>query len=85
MEGNFSMKMDELKQELKNRKIPQMLYSINDEGSQFNRMTLKKLESGNFIVYFDTKDGRRLYEVVFEDEESACDYVLSTFNKNYLK
>lgn len=76
--------MDELRRELKNRKIPQMLYSINESGSRFNRIVLKKLDSGKFIVYFDTKYGRRLYEVIFEDEESACDYVFSTLNRNFM-
>lgn len=81
----ISMKINELRQELKNRNIPHILYRINDEDKSPNRVALDKLECGKYIVYFDSHDGKRKYEFIFDAEESACEYMLSIFDKTYLK
>lgn len=79
------MKINELKLELKNRNVPHILYRINDEDKSPNRVALDKLECGKYIVYFDNSDGKRQYEFIFDSEESACEYMISIFDKTYLK
>ena len=79
------MNIIELNNKLKSRKIPQMLYSLNENEPTVDRMSLRQLGCGKYVVFFDTRSGKRLYEIVFETEHLACEYMLSAFDKNYLK
>jgi hypothetical protein len=79
------MNISELNKELKRRRIPQMLYSLNQSERTVNRMSLRPLDCGKYIIFFETSSGNRLDEMIFDSEQAACDYMFSAFNKYFLK
>ncbi len=64
------MRIDELKQKLKDKTIPQNVYIIDEQGITDQKMCLFKVKD-NWAVYYSEK-GNKFDYVEFGSESEAC-------------
>ena len=75
------MKVEELINELNKMKIPKDIYSILGEGLP-NEMMCMQYVNKKWEVFYSER-GHKSGLIIFEDEDSACDYFFQVMKRTY--